>query len=67
MITLSDAPIVAYTHKELAALYNVSWPTLQRWLQPYAEVIGPKQGHFYNAKQVQGIFETLGRPQVRRG
>jgi hypothetical protein len=62
MITFVVVPIRAYTHKELAALYDVSWPTFQRWLEPHAEVIGPKLGHFYNAKQVESIFEKLGRP-----
>ena len=52
-----------YTHKELAALYKVSWLTLQRWLKPHEEMIGRKIGHFYTARQVETIFKLIGWPE----
>jgi hypothetical protein len=56
-------PIKPYTHKELAALYQVSWPTLQRWLKPFEDLIGEKNGHFYSSKQIEIIFNCLGPPE----
>lgn len=53
-----------YTHKELAALYGVSWITFQKWLKPFESEIGLKNGHFYNTRQVEIIFEKLGLPSV---
>jgi hypothetical protein len=58
--------IRAYSHKELASLYSISWITLQKWLEPYEQFLGEKVGHFYNAKQVKMIFEFLGRPERQR-
>ena len=55
--------IKPYTHKELAALYEVSWLTLQRWLKPHEGVIGKKIGHFYTSRQVEIIFRLIGWPQ----
>ncbi len=61
----SDSRIIRpYTHKELAALYRVSWLTFQKWLKPHATDIGKKTGHFYNTKQVQIIFDKLGQPEI---
>jgi len=51
-----------YTHKELAVLYGVSWPTLRKWMRPFANNIGKKSGHFYNTRQVEIIFKELGMP-----
>lgn len=62
-ISPNGAVIRPYTHKELAALYGVSWITLQRWLEPFKEVVGPKKGHFYNARQAEIIFMKLGYPE----
>lgn len=62
----ATVPVHGYTHKELAALYCISWNTLQRWLEPYEPFIGEKVGHIYNAKQVKMIFRYLGRPEKRR-
>lgn len=55
-------PIRAYTHKQLAALYGISWPTLAKWMEPYRGQIGKKVGHFYTIKQVEIIFQLVGRP-----
>ncbi len=60
------APIRSYSHKELAALYRVSWPTFQVWLKPFSDYIGKKVGYFYTIKQVEKIFESLGHPDALR-
>lgn len=53
-----------YTHKELAAMYRVSWLTFQKWIKLNIKKIGKKCGHFYNAKQVRIIFECFGPPEM---
>jgi hypothetical protein len=60
--THHEIVIRCYTHKELAALYNVSWKTLQKWVKKIEGIIGKKYGHFYSAKQVGMIFEVYGYP-----
>jgi len=57
--------IKPYTHQELATLYGVSWPTLQRWLKPHHHTIGEKHGHFYTALQLRIIFKLIGPPPER--
>lgn len=59
---MNTVPIKPYTHKQLAALYGVSWPTLVKWMLPYHGQIGTKVGHFYTIKQVEIIFTLVGRP-----
>lgn len=56
-----------YMHKELAALYQVSWMTLRRWLRPFEPELGKKIGHYYNVKQVTIIFARLGLPEAKTG
>lgn len=56
--------IKPYTHKELAALYGVSWLTFQKWLKPFETEIGSKNGHFYSTRQVEIIFSKLGLPSI---
>lgn len=53
----------AYTHKELAQMYNVCWLTFQRWVKPEEAKIGKKVGHFYRIKQVLEIFRIYGIPK----
>lgn len=64
MNMFNEIKIRPYTHKELAAMYKVSWLTFQKWLKPFENDIGKKTGHFYNTKQVQVIFDKLGFPEI---
>jgi hypothetical protein len=50
--------------KELCEIYGVSDKTMRKWLQPFAEQIGERRGHFYNVAQVVTIFHHLGVPGV---
>jgi len=53
-----------YTMKELCSIYQVSDKTMRKWLRPFAEQIGKRQGHIYNVAQVVIIFTNLGVPGV---
>ena len=55
--------IQPYTHKQLAEYYNVSWTTFQKWLKPYRRLLGKKNGHFFDARQVNTIFIRFGIPK----
>ncbi len=52
-----------YAPGELADLYGVSLKTFNAWLKPFAAEIGKRpRTYYYNAKQVQVIFDKLGNP-----
>ena len=57
-----------YSHKELAALYNVSSGTLTRYLKPLRgqllKMSKPKQSKlcFYYADMVAKVYSFLGEP-----
>jgi hypothetical protein len=44
-----NVEIKPYSHKELAVLYGVSWPTFKRWLTPIAHVLGEKKWSLLDA------------------
>lgn len=52
----------AYTTKELAELYKVNERTFKRWIKPFYNAIGDRNGHFFNINQVKAIFDRLGSP-----
>lgn len=54
--------VKVYSIGELAALYEISVRTMNRWLSPHAEKIGKRVGRFYSVKQVAIIFDQLGMP-----
>ena len=45
---------------QLAAAYNVNLRTIQRWLNPYHDLIGERCGHLYTPRQVMVIVKYLG-------
>jgi hypothetical protein len=51
-----------YTMKELCKIYQISDKTMRKWLKPFSQQIGPRQGHIYNVAQVVIIFTNLGIP-----
>ncbi|MCW3788503.1 hypothetical protein [Plebeiibacterium sediminum] len=53
---------VAQSKHQLTKAYNVSYLTLQRWLEPIKEELGEYRGRAYTPKQVQMIYDLLGRP-----
>lgn len=52
----------AYTVGELADIYGVDWRTFKRWLVPFKEEIGERNGRYYTINQVKIIFEKIGLP-----
>ena len=61
--TIGDVPIRAYTVKEIAMLYRVCKQTFRKWIKPFEDEIGERNGHFYTVKQVRVIIEKLGMPE----
>lgn len=53
---------VAQSKQQLAEAYNISFYTLKRWLEPIKEELGEYRGKTYTPKQVQMIYDLLGRP-----
>lgn len=51
-----------YSITELARIYGVDPRTLKKWLVPFANEIGEKQGRFYQIPQVKVIFDKLSLP-----
>ncbi|MFM2385817.1 MAG: hypothetical protein RL660_574 [Bacteroidota bacterium] len=51
-----------HTLKEIAVMYGVSDRTLKKWLIPFDEKIGKKNGWYYSVNQVKIIFQSLGLP-----
>ncbi len=52
--------IKPYSIRELADMYGISVNTFKKWLKPHSSEIGPKIGHFYNARQVEFILGKFG-------
>ena len=53
-----------YMPGELAKLYQVSHPTILRWIKGLGDKIGKRDGQYYTTKQVEIIFEELGLPKT---
>lgn len=51
-----------YTITELAEIYGVCRQTFRKWVRPFDEAIGERNGYFYSAIQVQMIIEKIGLP-----
>lgn len=53
-----------YSMKQLCSIYQISDKTMRKWLKPFSEQIGKRQGHIYNVAQVNVIFSRLGVPSI---
>ena len=49
---------------ELCHMYQTSPKTFKKWLLPFAQEIGKKNGRFYSVLQVTLIFDKLGLPYM---
>lgn len=47
---------------QLARLYGISRKTLYKWMAPFCEEIGQKNGRFFTTAQVKTIVQKLGLP-----
>ncbi|MEJ1237919.1 hypothetical protein WBG78_07320 [Chryseolinea sp. T2] len=61
----NELVIMPYTMGELAEIYNVSRPTMRRWLYPFLAEIGGLIGRYFTCLQVETIFRRLGFPGKR--
>lgn len=65
METTQQAPIKPYSKKELLTLYEpCSDKTLSSWLKPISKQLGPYNGRKFNVRQIEIIFNHLGRPYI---
>lgn len=62
MKTQKAIRVKPYMPSELAIIYTVSHPTLNKWLASIKEKVGKRVGQYYSVKQVEMIFEHLGVP-----
>ena len=53
-----------YSLVELSRLYTVCDRTMKKWITPFQQEIGEKNGRYYSISQVKIIFEKLGLPGV---
>lgn len=51
-----------YTTSELVELYGVNEKTFRKWLRPFNEEIGRKNGAYFTCRQVKVIFDKLDVP-----
>jgi hypothetical protein len=58
-----SAPLQPYTTDELSLLYGITPKTFLKWVSPFQEEIGKKIGWYFNIRQVNIIFDRLGRPE----
>lgn len=53
-----------YSAKQLAYFYLISKPTFNRWIEPYKEQIGNRNGNYHTSSQVEMIFQIIGIPPL---
>ncbi|MBA2406715.1 MAG: hypothetical protein H0V65_01800 [Chitinophagales bacterium] len=51
-----------YSLKELSGMYGVSKNTFKKWLIPFKQDLGERNGYYYSNYQVNLMFERLGAP-----
>lgn len=51
-----------YSLVDLAKLYTVCDRTMKKWIKPFEQEVGEKNGRYYSISQVKIIFEKLGLP-----
>ena len=54
--------LLPYSVVELSTIYDVCDRTFKKWIKPFEQEIGTKQGRYYNISQVRIILEKLGLP-----
>ncbi len=56
-------PMRAYTAQDLSRIYKVCKKTFMRWVKPFEEIIGERNGRYYTINQVKVIIDKLGIPE----
>ena len=58
----TSIPLKPYSLTELSKLYSVCIKTIKKWMKPFSEEIGEKNGRFYTINQVKLIFSKICLP-----
>jgi hypothetical protein len=53
-----------YSLMELSRIYGVDFRTFKKWIIPFQDNIGNRNGRYYTIAQVRKIFDFLGTPGV---
>lgn len=61
-VIIKGVEVKHYSTKELAKFYGVCDKTLLKWMKPFTNDIGQRQGRYFTVAQVKIIFEKLGEP-----
>ncbi len=59
------APIKPYSHKEIVDMYEITNLIFIAWIAQHKEQLGEIVGKRYTIRQVELMFEKLGRPRIR--
>ncbi len=51
-----------YSKREMAEIYGVSSKTFEKWINPFIDDIGKRNGRYYTVRQVTMIIEKLDFP-----
>jgi hypothetical protein len=57
-----ELDVKPYTTKEMAAIYQVSPKTFNRWVTRIRTDVGEKNGRFFTINQVKTILDKIGLP-----
>ncbi len=57
-----ELDVKPYTTKEMAAIYQVSPKTFNRWVNRIRTDVGEKNGRFFTINQVKTILDKIGLP-----
>jgi hypothetical protein len=60
MTILNSARFLSLSKKELSALFNISFSTLNAWLEPHMNDIGEYKRKRFTPKQTEKILRILG-------
>lgn len=59
----TEVPSQPYTTEELSFFYGVTSKTFLKWIAPFKDKIENTIGWYFNIRQVNVIFENVGRPE----
>lgn len=55
--------IKPYRLIDLAAIFDINYKTMKRWMEKYPNELGKKDGKYYSIEQVKFCIEKFGLPQ----
>ncbi len=62
METVKSIKVQPYQVSELSVIYNISYPTMKKWIDSIENNIGARIGRYYSVAQVEKIFRHFGVP-----